>query len=175
MHSHACEMRSQARRTSDSDGGNVFSSRRGDHCNSLPQNGDRCIMAPFYEIGRIFIRFHSAHPQKEKRFVGLGRFSHSPTIVPICHTASFTHWSYETQNQNQVLRNVFFYTRLASPSWVQPVTHAHRRTSPIASASLKITYAFYREPSRPVHISSLCIQVTLTLLLPLYICTRSRT
>lgn len=108
-----CEMLSPARRTSDSDGGNVFSSRRGDHCNSLPQNGDRCIMAPFYEIGRIFIRFHSAHPQKEKRFVGLGRFSHSPAIAPICHTASFTHWSYETQNQNQGLRNVFFYTRLA--------------------------------------------------------------
>lgn len=50
---------------------NVFSSRRGDDCNSLPQNGDRCIMAPFYEIGRIFIRFHSVHPQKENRLVGL--------------------------------------------------------------------------------------------------------
>src|SRR5579863_10355238 len=62
------------------------------------------------------------------------------------------------------LPNVFFSMGLASLSWAHPVTHAHRRTSPITSDPLKITYALSREPSRQIHISSLCIQETLTLL-----------
>jgi hypothetical protein len=75
--------------------------------------------------------------------------SHGPHYRTICHTASFTHWPYETQIQ--VFEMVFF-TGQAPLSWATPVTLPHRRTSPIASASLKITYAFSREPSRRIHI-----------------------
>jgi hypothetical protein len=103
-----------------------------------------------YEIGRTFSRIHSALgviPQMEIRFVV--SFDSDPVtvqpIAPICHTASFTHWPYETQNQ---VFQMFFFMGLAPLSWAPPVTHAHRRTSPIASVSLKITYAYSREPSR---------------------------
>jgi len=43
---------------------------------------------------------------------------------------------------------MFFFYGANIPQLPCPVTRTPRRTSPIASASLKITYAFSREPSR---------------------------
>ncbi len=95
--------------------------------------------------------------------------SHGPHYRTICHTASFTHWPYETQIQ---VFEMFFYgastAQLGYPG------------NPPAQAHFSDSFRLFEDHLRLLpgtvpsntH-SSLCIQETLALLLPLYIYTRS--
>ena len=96
-----------------------------------------------YEIGRIFIRVHSAlgvEPQKAIRFVVSFDLIHSVTSPRQLHHLSrgviYPTGLMKPKNQHF---EMFFFTGLTSLSCPAPVTRTPRRTSPIASASLKIT------------------------------------
>lgn len=124
---------------------NALSARRRGDADGLPQNGDLCIMAPVMKLGASLSGFTrplglNVEPQKAIRFVVSFDLIHSVTSPRQLHHLSrgviYPTGLMKPKNQHF---EMFFFTGLTSLNCPAPVTRTPRRTSPIASASLKIT------------------------------------
>jgi hypothetical protein len=112
-----------------------------------------CIMAPFMKLGASLTgstRPWGVNPRRKWRFV-VSFDSESVTVHTIAPFVTRRHLLTGLMKPKFKSSKCFF-TGQAPLSWATPVTLPRRRTSPIASASLKITYAFSREPCRRIHI-----------------------